>query len=69
MAGAGEDGPGPDRGPLHQQRGHGPGAPLPGGPQRQEHGDRVEERGVLLSSSEGVTRLDTNVCFCTGREN
>lgn len=33
VADPGEEGLGSDRGPLHQQRHHGPGAPLPGGPQ------------------------------------
>lgn len=36
-------------GSLHQQRSHGPRTGLPGGPQRQEHGDRVEEGRVYLS--------------------
>lgn len=49
VAGPPQEGPRSDGGPLHQQRGHGPGARLPGGPQRQEHGDCVEERRVLLS--------------------
>lgn len=57
MAVTDEEGARPGGGPLHQQRGHGPWAALPGGPQWQEHGDSVEKRGVVLSSSGAYTVL------------
>lgn len=49
VAGARQQRPRPGGGSLHQQRGHGPRTGLPGGPQRQEYGDRVEEGRVFLN--------------------
>lgn len=49
VACTGEEGPWPGRGTLYQQCGDGPQPELPGGPQRQEPGDGVEESPVLIS--------------------
>lgn len=59
LAGAEEERSGPDGGPLHQQHSHGPRASLHGGPQRQEHGDRMEERGDILKLS-GFLRMHSS---------
>ena len=49
LAGPAGEGPQPGGGPLHQQRGPGPAALLPGGAQRSEHGGRVEKGGLVLN--------------------
>lgn len=51
VANSGKQGSQQSRGSLYQQRSYGSWAPIPGGPQWQEFGDSVEERGVLLSST------------------
>lgn len=60
VAGTRQQGPRSGGGSLHQQCGHGPGAGLPGGPQRQEHGDCVEEGRVLLSFRECMTKPEVH---------